>query len=149
MLKSVFMLSKKVMTDSHLILNRANNFKVLWFLQCFGSIFIESGSESRSRFAMNKNKKKLDIELQAPWRTYKLQKKPPALQREHLLLQNMKFLIFYMGDFCLPKSGSRDPTKSGSAPDADPKHWIFVQEMEFLPAEHWSTHPNIFSARIC
>ncbi len=37
-----------------------------------------------------------------------LQKDPPALQREHLLLQNMKFLIFYMGDFCLPGSASME-----------------------------------------
>ncbi len=31
-----------------------------------------------------------------PWRTHKLQKKPLALKREYLALQNMKFLNFFL-----------------------------------------------------
>ncbi len=60
-----------------------------------------------------------------PERRSKLQKKPSALKREHLALQNMKFLIFsiLVGYVCLSGSGSgfliriRTPNPD---PDADP-----------------------------
>jgi hypothetical protein len=67
-----------------------------------------------------------------PERTSKLQKKPSALKRKHLALQNMKFLIFFLflwvifslldpdPDFEYPVS--TDLIESGSNPDPDPNH---------------------------
>jgi hypothetical protein len=56
--------------------------------------------------------------LRTPSRITKLQEKPPALQIEHLALQNMKLLHFY--GTVLPGSGSADPSDSASGTS---KHW--------------------------
>jgi hypothetical protein len=45
--------------------------------------------------------------------------KPSAFKREHPTLQEMKFInffSFFVGHFCPPGSGSRDPIESGSRP---------------------------------
>jgi hypothetical protein len=93
---------------------------------------------------MTKNWKKITVEktnflgskttiylsLGPPLRTFKLQKKPSALKREHPTLQNMKFLNFFVllcVNFVLldpdseSGSGSTDPIESGSHWDPDPQ----------------------------
>ncbi len=53
--------------------------------------------------------------FQAAWKTPKLQEKPPAIQRKHPTLQNMKYLDFFLLFFslcCLKGSGFN--------PDQDP-----------------------------
>jgi hypothetical protein len=71
----------------------------------------------------------------SPIRTFKLQKKPSALKREHTALENMKFLnLFLLLWVIFPLldpdpdseygSGSTDLIESGSNPDPDPKPWL-------------------------
>ncbi len=78
--------------------------------QCFGSIFIENGSGfrflwpkmKREKIQLQKNNKYffyllnciMNI-LRPPWRSSKLQKRPPAIKREHPALPKMKFLACF------------------------------------------------------
>ncbi len=80
----------------------------------------------------------------------KLQEKTTALKKEHLALQKMKFINFFLclrvifapldpDPDCESESayGSRDPIESGSNPDPDREHWnIRVRPQSLFKAQH-------------
>ncbi len=62
------------------------------------------------------------------WRTSRLREKSSTLKREHLALQNMEFLDFFVGHFCppVPRPGSSRPKSNQIQADPDPYHWLPV-----------------------
>ncbi len=64
-----------------------------------------------------------------PQRTPKLQEKPSALKREHLVLKNMKILDIFLFLWVIFSLLDPDPdpaTQTDADPDPDPKPWFPV-----------------------